>query len=113
MEYNIEELIVMTRYFSLLGTGLNNRTVIYKSYYSVYRAAMSAVYVQMQLDVTRLMSLVHKKDLDVIDYVEEIDGYKDGLDVNMRLFDMSYEMDLDIPISIERMRDAAGEEAAT
>jgi len=42
------------------------------------------VYVQMQLDVTRLMSLVNKfKDLDVIDYVEEIDGYKDGLDVNI------------------------------
>jgi len=33
MEYNIEELIVMTRYFSLLGTGLNDRTMIYKSYY--------------------------------------------------------------------------------
>jgi hypothetical protein len=52
------------------------------------------------------------EDLDVIVYVEGIDGYKDGLDVNMRLFDMFYEMDLDVPISIERARDAAGEEAA-
>jgi hypothetical protein len=50
------------------------------------------------------------EDLDVIVYVEGIDGYKDGLDVNMRLFDMFYEMDLDVPISIERARDAAGEE---
>jgi hypothetical protein len=30
----------------------------------------------------------------------------------MRLFEMFYEMDLDVPISIERARDAAGEEAA-
>ena len=50
----------------------------------MYHVARFAVYVQMQLDVTRLMSLVNKfKDLDVIDYVEEIDGYKDGLDVNI------------------------------
>ncbi|MCD4767447.1 MAG: hypothetical protein K8R34_13130 [Methanosarcinales archaeon] len=52
------------------------------------------------------------EDLDVIVYVEGIDGYKDGLDVNMRLFDMFYEMDLDVPISIEQARDEAGEEVA-
>ncbi len=32
----------------LLETGLSNRTVIHKSYYSMYHAARSAVYVQMQ-----------------------------------------------------------------
>ena len=50
--------------------------------------------------------------LDVVVYVEGVDGYKNGADVNMRLFDMFYEMDLDVPICIERARDAAGEEAA-
>ena len=44
----------------LLETGLSNRTVIHKSYYSMYHAARSAVYVQMQLDVTRHRSLVDK-----------------------------------------------------
>jgi len=48
----------------------------------------------------------------VVVYVEGVDGYKDGADVNMRLFEMFYEMDLDVPISIERARDAAGEEVA-
>ena len=52
------------------------------------------------------------EDLDMIVYVEGIDGYKDGLDVNMRLFNIFYEMDLDVPISIERARDAAGEGAS-
>ena len=44
----------------LLETGLSNRTVIHKSYYSMYHAARSAVYVQMQLDVKRHRSLVDK-----------------------------------------------------
>jgi len=44
----------------LLEIGLSNRTVIHKSYYSMYHAARSAVYVQMQLDVTRHRSLVDK-----------------------------------------------------
>ena len=52
------------------------------------------------------------EDLDVTVYVEGIEGYKDGLDVNMRLFDVFYELDLDVPISIERARDAVGEGAA-
>ena len=44
----------------LLETGLSNRTVIHKSYYSMYHAARSAVYLQMQIDVTRHRSLVDK-----------------------------------------------------
>ena len=44
----------------LLETGLSNRTVIHKSYYSMYHAARSAVYVQMQLDVKEHRSLVDK-----------------------------------------------------
>ena len=45
----------------LLGRfGLSNRTVIHKSYYSMYHAARSAVYVQMQLDVKGHRSLVDK-----------------------------------------------------
>ena len=44
----------------LLETGLSNRTVIHKSYYSMYHAARSAVYVQMQLDVKKHRSLVDK-----------------------------------------------------
>jgi len=44
----------------LLKTGLSNRTVIHKSYYSMYHAARSAVYVQMQLDVKKHRSLVDK-----------------------------------------------------
>jgi uncharacterized protein (UPF0332 family) len=44
----------------LLETGLSNRTVIHKSYYSMYHAARSAVYVQMQIDVTKHRSLVDK-----------------------------------------------------
>ncbi|MEA1869376.1 MAG: HEPN domain-containing protein [Euryarchaeota archaeon] len=44
----------------LLKTGLSNRTVIHKSYYSMYHAARSAVYVQMQLDVKEHRSLVDK-----------------------------------------------------
>ena len=42
----------------LLETGLSNRTVIHKSYYSMYHAARSAVYVQMQLDVKEHRTLV-------------------------------------------------------
>ena len=42
----------------LLETGLSNRTVIHKSYYSMYHAARSAVYLQMQLDVKEHRSLV-------------------------------------------------------
>jgi len=42
----------------LLEIGLSNRTVIHKSYYSMYHAARSAVYVQMQLDVKEHRSLV-------------------------------------------------------
>ncbi len=42
----------------LFETGLSNRTVIHKSYYSMYHAARSAVYVQMQLDVKAHRSLV-------------------------------------------------------
>ena len=52
------------------------------------------------------------EDLDVIVYVEGIDGYRDGLDVGMRLSDKFYEMDLDVPIAIERAKDGVGEEAA-
>jgi uncharacterized protein (UPF0332 family) len=44
----------------LLETGLSNRTVIHKSYYSMYHAARSAVYVQMKLDVKKHRSLVDK-----------------------------------------------------
>jgi len=44
----------------LLETGLSNRTVIHKSYYSMYHAARSAVYLQMQLDVTRHRPLVDR-----------------------------------------------------
>ena len=44
----------------LLEIGLSNRTVIHKSYYSMYHAARSAVYVQMQLDVTGHRPLVDK-----------------------------------------------------
>ena len=44
----------------LLEIGLSNRTVVHKSYYSMYHAARSAVYVQMQLDVMRHRSLVDK-----------------------------------------------------
>ena len=44
----------------LLETGLSNRTVIHMSYYSMYHAARSAVYVQMQLDVKEHRSLVDK-----------------------------------------------------
>ena len=42
----------------LLEIGLSNRTVIHKSYYSMYHAARSAVYVQMQLDVKEHRTLV-------------------------------------------------------
>jgi len=44
----------------LLETGLSNRTVIHKSYYSMYHAARSAVYLQMQLDVKEHRSLVNR-----------------------------------------------------
>lgn len=44
----------------LLEVGFSNRTVIHKSYYSMYHAARSAVYIQMQLDVTKHRSLVDK-----------------------------------------------------
>ena len=44
----------------LLEVGLSSRTVIHKSYYSMYHAARSAVYIQMQLDVTKHRSLVDK-----------------------------------------------------
>jgi len=52
------------------------------------------------------------EDLDVIVYVEGIEGYRDGLDVGMRLSDMFYEMDLDVPIAIERAKEGMGEEVA-
>jgi uncharacterized protein (UPF0332 family) len=56
----------------LLEAGLSNRTVIHKSYYSMYHAARSAVYVQMQLDVTRHRSLVNKfKKLLVREFGDE------------------------------------------
>jgi uncharacterized protein (UPF0332 family) len=56
----------------LLEIGLSNRTVIHKSYYSMYHAARSAVYVQMQLDVTRHRSLVNKfKKLLVREFGDE------------------------------------------
>ena len=42
----------------LLKTGLSNRTVIHKSYYSMYHAARSATYLQMQIDVKEHRSLV-------------------------------------------------------
>ena len=42
----------------LLKIRLDNRTVIHKSYYSMYHAARSAVYVQMQIDVKEHRSLV-------------------------------------------------------
>ena len=52
------------------------------------------------------------EDLDVIVYVEGIDERKDTVGVGMRLFDMFYEMDLDVPLRISRARDAVGEEVA-
>ena len=56
----------------LLEAGLSNQTVIHKSYYSMYHAARSAVYVQMQLDVTRHRSLVNKfKKLLVREFGDE------------------------------------------
>ncbi len=48
----------------------------------------------------------------MIVYVEGIDGYEGGLDVNMRLFDRFYELDLDVPISIERAKEGMGEGVA-
>ena len=51
------------------------------------------------------------EDLDVIVYVEGIDEYRDGLDVGMRLSDMFYEVDLDIPIAIERAKEGMNEAA--
>lgn len=44
----------------LFETGLSSRTVIHKSYYSMYHAARSAVYAQMQLDVKEHRSLVNR-----------------------------------------------------
>ena len=44
----------------LLKTGLSNRTVIHKSYYSMYHAARSATYLQMQLDVKEHRSIVSR-----------------------------------------------------
>jgi len=44
----------------LLEIRLDNRTVIHKSYYSMYHAARSAVYVQMQIDVKEHRSLVRR-----------------------------------------------------
>lgn len=44
----------------LLEVGFSNRTVIHESYYSMYHAARSAVYIQMQLDATKHRSLVDK-----------------------------------------------------
>ena len=44
----------------MLETGLSNRTVIHKSYYSMYHAARSAVYVQMQLDAKEHRTLVDR-----------------------------------------------------
>ena len=56
----------------LLKTGLSNRTVIHKSYYSMYHAARSAVYLQMQLDVTRHRPLVDRfKKLLVREFGDE------------------------------------------
>ncbi len=56
----------------LLKTGLSNRTVVHKSYYSMYHAARSAVYVQMQLDVTGHRPLVDKfKKLLVREFGDE------------------------------------------
>ena len=52
------------------------------------------------------------EDLDVIVYVEGIDERKDTVGVGMRLFDMFYEMDLDVPIAIMRDRGEMGEEVA-
>ena len=51
------------------------------------------------------------EDLDVIVYVEGIDEHKDTLGVSMRLFDLLYEMDLDVPFHITRAKDSMGEEA--
>nr|QNO44537.1 hypothetical protein CBGFFKFA_00003 [Methanosarcinales archaeon ANME-2c ERB4]QNO49664.1 hypothetical protein FBMMOPGC_00011 [Methanosarcinales archaeon ANME-2c ERB4]QNO50103.1 hypothetical protein GDOAKEED_00007 [Methanosarcinales archaeon ANME-2c ERB4] len=52
-----ENLVVAEK---LLKTGLSNRTVIRKSYYSMYHAARSAVYVRMRLDVKKHRSLIDK-----------------------------------------------------
>jgi len=52
------------------------------------------------------------EDLDVIVYVEGIDERKDTVGVGMRLFDMFYEMDLDVPIAIMLDRGEMGEAAA-
>ena len=48
----------------------------------------------------------------MIVYVEGTGGYRDGLDVGMRLSDMFYEMDLDVPIAIMRDRGEMREAAA-
>ena len=52
------------------------------------------------------------EDLDVIVYVEGIDERKDTVGVGMRLFDMFYELDLDVPLRISRAKSGVGEEAA-
>jgi len=52
------------------------------------------------------------EDLDVIVYVEGINEREDTLDVSMRLFDMLYEMDLDVPFHITSAKSGRGEEAA-
>ncbi len=56
----------------LLEIRLDNRTVIHKSYYSMYHAARSAVYVQMQIDVKEHRSLVGRfKKLLIIKFGDE------------------------------------------
>ncbi|KAF5418438.1 MAG: hypothetical protein C5S49_01760 [Candidatus Methanogaster sp.] len=52
------------------------------------------------------------EDLDVITYVKGIDERKDTVGAGMRLFDMFYEMDLDVPIAIMLDRGEMGEEVA-
>ena len=56
----------------LLEIRLDNRTVIHKLYYSMYHAARSAVYVQMQIDVKEHRSLVGRfKKLLIMKFGDE------------------------------------------
>ncbi len=48
----------------------------------------------------------------MIVYVEGIDERKDTVGVGMRLFDMFYEMDLDVTLAIMGAKDGMSEEVA-
>lgn len=48
-------------------------------------------------------------DLDMIVYVKGIDEREDTLDESVRLFDMHYEMNLDVPFHITSAKSGMGE----